>query len=83
MTRPVHLHIDTLVLDGIDVDGRAVARAAERELARLIAAGGLPDSWREGGAHPALGAAPIALDAKPNPRAVGTALASSVLGAKR
>jgi len=40
----LHLHIETLVLDGFPAaDGRAIRAAIESELTRLFAAGGVPD----------------------------------------
>jgi hypothetical protein len=43
VTRPVEVHIDRLVLDGVpNADGRAIGGALERELARLLHEEGLP-----------------------------------------
>ena len=52
----VKLHIDRLVLDGIDLETaqRPVLQAAvEAELGRLLAEGGVGESWAAGGAVPA------------------------------
>ena len=38
----LHLHIDRLVLDGLGLDGDAVAAAVQAEVARLVAEGGVP-----------------------------------------
>lgn len=71
--RPVELTIDELVLDGMaGLDGPAVARAVQTELARLLADRGLPgDSprprrveWVSGGTVPDAVGGPAARGAR-------------------
>jgi len=51
----IDLHIERLVLDGLSTRDRgAVASAIERELGRLFAEHGVPQSLASGGASPAL-----------------------------
>lgn len=72
----VRLHIDRLVLDGIDVragDRARIVAAIETELARLVGAGGVP---RTSFAVPRVEAPPIALPS--NARQLGHAIAKSV-----
>jgi hypothetical protein len=48
----VNLHIERLILDGLsasDAEGPIIGAAVERELARLLATGGLEASLRSGG----------------------------------
>ncbi len=78
----IHLHIDRLVLDGLDVPfgSRDVLRAAvEQELTHLISAGGLARSIAGGVALPSAGAPPIV--ATGAPAHLGRAIAGSVYGA--
>lgn len=77
----VRLHVDRLVLDGIDVPyaARGALRAAlEQELARLIANGGLSPSLAGGAAVPSLRAAEIPIDGSPG--RLGVAIAGAVYG---
>jgi hypothetical protein len=75
----VRVHIDRLVLDGIDVPygARGALRASlERELARHILANGLHPELASGIAIPSVAAPPI--DAHANPPRLGAAIAESV-----
>ncbi len=78
----VELHIDRLVLDGIDLDhaGRPVLQAAvEAELSRLLAAGGL-GALAAGGAVPSVRAEGIQLSGDGNPAQLGRQIAGAVYG---
>lgn len=75
----VRLHIDRLVLDGLDLPpgGHHALRAAvEGELARLIAAGGLAPALKDSLAVPSIDAPSI--DAGGSPRQLGAAIAGAV-----
>ena len=77
----VRVAIDRLVLDGIALHRSqrpALAAAVEAELARLIAAGGLPAEWA--GAVPAVPAAALALPAHDHPELLGRRIAHAVYG---
>jgi hypothetical protein len=57
----VTLQIDELVLDGFPAaDRHRIADAVERELGRLLAERGLPQSWSSGGATDRVDAGEIA-----------------------
>jgi hypothetical protein len=77
----VRLHIDRVVLDGLDVahGSRGLLGAAvEQELARLVLAGGLSPALAAGMAVPALRAPQIG--ANGTPAQLGTAIAGAVYG---
>jgi hypothetical protein len=77
----VNLHIERLVLDGLPVSslqGAAVRRALERELARALAADGLPGAWGSGGAVPGLPAQQFNLAPGERPDAIGRHIARSL-----
>lgn len=79
----VKLHIDRLVLDGIDLKGaqRSVLQAAiEAELARLLMEGGVGESWAAGGAVPALRADGFQISSAGSPVRLGQQIARSVYG---
>ncbi|MEM9488960.1 MAG: hypothetical protein AAGC55_07445 [Myxococcota bacterium] len=47
--RPIDIHIDQLILHGIDPrDGERIADETRRQLAHLITSHGLPPHWAEG-----------------------------------
>jgi len=78
----VNLHIERLVLDGIDLDHaqRPVLQAAvEAELGRLIAAGGV-GALAAGGAVPAVRADGFQMGGDGNPSQLGRQIAESVYG---
>jgi hypothetical protein len=78
----VRVHIDRLVLDGLDLppgSGVALGVALERELARRIAGGGLAPSLLGGIAVPSLGTPPI--NAAGPPRQLGAAVGGALYGA--
>jgi hypothetical protein len=77
----VRLHIDRLVLEGLDMPyrSRAALRAAvEREIACLITDGGLAPTLARGGALPSLGVPQI--EAAGTPAQLGAAIAGAVYG---
>ena len=81
MRRPVELHIEELVLVGFAPRDRfPIAEAVERELARLLASGGLPATARQGAVEQLdAGAFPVARGAQP--RAIGSRVGQSVFTA--
>ena len=79
----VRLHIDRLVLDGIDVSGADrphLQAAIEQELARLIGAGGISPELAGGVALPSVRAPQIALAQDAKPAQLGTSIAGAVFG---
>jgi hypothetical protein len=75
----VRLHIDRLVLEGLDVRAGSrgtIAGAVEQELARLIANGGLAPSLAGGAALPSVAGGSIA--ATGSPTGLGAAIAGAV-----
>jgi hypothetical protein len=79
----VRLHIDRLVLDGVNVSagGRPRLQAAiESELARLIAAGGISPELARGIALPAIPAPQMTLAPDAKPAQLGSAIAGAVYG---
>jgi hypothetical protein len=77
----VRLHIERLVLDGLQVSGPDAARlkaAMEAELGRLLADGGVNIELAAGGALPRVGAAPIHASHRATPADLGGEIARSV-----
>lgn len=77
----VRLHIERLVLDGIDVPPgarRTLRQSLERELARRIAAGGLSSELASGIAVPSVSAPAIDTAPAKDARKLGAAIARSV-----
>jgi hypothetical protein len=77
----VRLHIERLVLDGLDlrVGDRAKLQAAvEAELARLLGEGGLAPGLLAGGAVPALRGGPLPMPGKGGAAGLGEGIAQSV-----
>ncbi len=77
----IELRIDRLVLEGLPLSaaqGALVQRAVEQELARLLAEGGLAQSWGTGAALPVVQAAGITLKPGESPAQVGAQIARSV-----
>ncbi len=77
----IELRIDRLVLEGLPLSaaqGALVQRAIEAELARLLAEGGLAQSWDKGAALPAVQAAGITLSPGGSPAQMGAQIAQSV-----
>ncbi|MGB8702286.1 MAG: hypothetical protein WCD18_22955 [Thermosynechococcaceae cyanobacterium] len=79
----IQLHIDRLILDGIDIPHaqRPLLQAAvEAELGRLLTEGGLGSEWRSGGAMPSISTPSIQLSPDGNPTQWGQQIAQSVYG---
>jgi len=77
----VNLHIKRLILDGLPVSslqGAAVRSALERELARLLARGGLAGQWGAGGAVARLSVQQFNLAPGARPDAIGQHIARSL-----
>lgn len=79
----INLHIERLILDGLQVEPRhrAELRAAlETELSRLLAAGGLRSELLSGGAMRSLGAGEIQVTNNISPVHLGNQIAQAVHG---
>lgn len=79
----VNLHLERLILDGLDLPQRQrpqLQAAVEAELARLLAANGLPPAWRSGGAVPSVPGGTIQLTANRHPTHLGRQIAQAVYG---
>jgi hypothetical protein len=77
----IELHIDRLVLEGLPLSaaqGALVQRAVEAELARLLAEGGLSESWHLGGAVPVVRGSALSLAPRGDPAQLGAQIAQSV-----
>ncbi len=77
----IELRIDRLVLEGLPLSaaqGELVQKAIEAELARLLAEGGLAQSWDKGAALAAVQAAGITLSPGGSPAQMGAQIAQSV-----
>jgi hypothetical protein len=78
----VNLHIERLVLEGIDLDPAqrpALQAALEAELGRLIAEGGM-GGLAAGGAVPAIKAGGFEMSGDGNPSQLGRQIAGAVYG---
>lgn len=79
----INLHIDRLVLEGIDLDPAqlpALQAAVEAELGRLLAEGGVGADFAGGGAVPSVRAGGFEMGGDRNPRQLGAQIARSVYG---
>lgn len=79
----IHLHIERLILDGIDLPRHqrpALQAAIEAELTRLITADGLAADWPTRGATPRLRAGSMHLDNASDPEQMGRQIAQAVYG---
>lgn len=79
----IHVHIDSLVLDGLPVDagdGGLVQAALEAELTRLLAAGALAPGLRAGGARPSVPSEEIDLTGDATPATLGQRIGEAVYG---
>jgi hypothetical protein len=82
----IDLHIDRLVLEGLDISPaqRLVLQAAlEAELSRLMTTGGLPPGLLSGGSIPSVSAPSIQIGRQNNPAQLGQQIARSVYGGLR
>jgi hypothetical protein len=81
----VHVHIERLVLDGVDLgpgDDRRLAASLASELERLLASDpGSAERLAQGGALPSLSAADVDLGAPGGARGAGKSIARSLSGA--
>ena len=78
----VELHIDRLVLEGIDLDHAqrpALQAAVEAELGRLLAAGGV-GALAAGGAVPSVRAEGFQMSGDGSPAQLGRQIAGAVYG---
>jgi len=79
----IDLHIERLVLDGIDVGPAQrphLQAAVETELGRLLAEGGIGDGLAGGGAVPAVRAEGFQIGGEGSPVQLGRQIARSVYG---
>jgi hypothetical protein len=79
----VNLHIERLVLDGIDVEPAQHPRlqeALQTELGRLLAEGGIAEKLASGGAVPPVSAKEFRMSGDGNPTQLGRQIARSVYG---
>lgn len=79
----INVHIDRLILDGIDVPREQrplLQMAVETELARLLAADGLAPGLLTGGAVPYTPAEDIRLAREGDPSRLGEQIARAVYG---
>ena len=79
----IHLHIEQLVLDGMDIahGQRPLLQAAvEAELIRLLSTGGMSPQLTGGVALPRVASPAIQLNAAAGPAEIGRQIAGSVYG---
>jgi hypothetical protein len=77
----INLHIERLILDGLQVGRNQephVQAAVEAELTRLLSENGLASHFKTGGAVPRLDASAMHLTASSSPIQMGTQIARSV-----
>jgi hypothetical protein len=77
----IHLHIERLVLDGVDVapgDSGKLRLAMEQELAHLLGTGGLAPGMRTGGAVDSLDGGAVHMERGGTPARLGRQAASAV-----
>ncbi|HTZ40408.1 MAG TPA: hypothetical protein VMB77_09630 [Syntrophales bacterium] len=79
----INLHIERLVLDGLNVgsgQGALVKAAVEVELSRLLTEGGLAPGLQSGTSLPNIRTNPIRISGDINPSALGERIAGAVYG---
>jgi len=79
----IELHIERLVLDGLELAPHQNSRlqaAIETELTRLLGEGGLSGQLAQGGAHPRVGANSIQPQRGQGPGQLGNQIAGAVYG---
>ena len=79
----VKLHIEKLVLDGIDLapeQRRQLQAALEAELGSLLTAGGIGADLAAGAMVPSVGAKSLEMSGDGNPAQLGRQIANSVYG---
>lgn len=80
-SRPLRLHIERLVLEGLPLEPGAATRvreAIESELARRLAAGGLSAEFRSGGAVPSLSGGEVHWKPGLSPSELGARIAGAI-----
>lgn len=83
MKMNVELHIDTLILEGVEVawhERGAVMAAVEGELTRLLAEGGVSSDFMMGGAVRAVRGGTVQLAEGGRPDGLGQQIAQAVYG---
>jgi hypothetical protein len=83
MNMNVNLHIDTLVLEGVEVawhERGALRAAVEGELARLLTEGGVSADFVQGGAVRAVRGGTVQLSEGGRPDGLGQQIAQAVYG---
>jgi len=82
----INLHIEQLILDGIDLPPHqraALTAAVQGELTRLIAVGGISPSLQQGGALAQVAGDRLRLSPGQSPEVMGQQIARSVYGGIR
>ena len=77
----INLHIERLVLDGLQLDhaqGKGVQAAVEAELTRLLTEQGLAAGLQGGGIVPVVPSAPVQFAQGSTPAGIGKQIAQSV-----
>lgn len=77
----IRLHIERLVLDGLQLngaDGAQLKASLEAELGRLLSAGGINGAIAAGGTLPRVDAAPMQVRRGATPAQIGSGIAQSV-----
>ena len=77
----IHVHIERLILDGLPLEkgqGPEIQAAVERELTRLLTAGGLGGQWQSGAAVPRIRASGMQLANVIRPNRLGEQIGQSV-----
>lgn len=80
----IHLHIERLVVDGMELgphDRRALKAALEAELSQVLSSQGWGDGAPTGGARPSAPAQPIQMEPEADAGRLGRQIARSVYGA--
>ena len=79
----INLHIEKLVLEGLEIgpgQGAKVKATVEAELSRLLQEGEISSRLQGGGALPNIRITPVKVSGNANPKALGAQIAQSVYG---
>ncbi|WP_028580790.1 hypothetical protein [Desulfogranum japonicum] len=79
----INLHIERLVLDGLELgpgQGAKVQAAVEAELSRLLQEGGIAPGIQNGGELPSIRTKPLQVSSSTSPNTLGVQIAQSVYG---